>query len=506
MQISTEEAGLRARLEQLVAEHSQARLARDTGVTPSNVSRYLAGMRVPAEFCMRLVEKLGVNPAWLLTGEGATYLADVDVAGGVQARDMLELVRAMEAVARVRLGALSGKPDRKLLRELSDNIEAFEKLRAQLHLRTAGFLKDLLDQLHAAIEAREMPKADFLCNAARQAGRFCDDDLLLRRLDHYEAHLLSVQRKDESALKLQHKAIARYLALAEPDLMAMHEINAHAVYLLRVGRIEDARRTARAARELALDLEATPEFQLLRMSEGMALMLLGRLREGGPLVIDAANRLGPPELEYYAAELATAELFMGLSDPASKLAQHKQWLRDGREEAVGASVTAVISFCFWEGNPRVIRDALALYTGSAAVRGRVSPFLAEYAELYCGVLEGKGGGVREFLKSEAHRARIEAESPVDRFRGHATACDLALAAGQEKLAREEWEATQALLQGLGRRYQIPVLQLGLHHRNGLELFEKAKGKAAEPATQARQFFQQQFKEGYACFRGLGDND
>lgn len=495
MPISTD---LKTRLRQLVAEHSQAELARHTGVTPSNISRYLAGMRVPADFCIKLVSGLGVNPAWLLAGEGAVYLADVAAGPGLAARDMLELVRAMDAVSRVKLGALSGKPDRKLLRELSDAISAHEKLRAKLHLQTVPFLRQLLDQLHQAIEAREMDKAQFLTSAARQAGRLCDDDEQARRLDHYEAHMLSVQRKDESALKLQHRAIARYLALAEPDVMAMHEINAHAVYLIRVGRIEDARRTVRASRELALDLEHLPDYQLLRCTEGMAMLLLGSPREGGALIIDVANRLGPSELQYFAAELASAELFLGLRDAPAKVAEHRQWLKDGNAAAVTASVTAVLSFCFWEADPAVIRAAMSMYTGHEATRGVVSAFLAEYAALLCDLLDGRKSvaRVKTFLKSAPHSQRVNAESPVDRFRGHATACELARLAGENRLAREEYDATEALHAGLGKRYQIPMLQQGLHHKNALALFREG----SQQHNRARQFFSHQFKQGYAPFR------
>ena len=66
------ESTLRARLQQLAQTHSQAELARKTGFPPANVHRFLKAGKVPADFCEALVREFGVNPAWLLAGEGTT--------------------------------------------------------------------------------------------------------------------------------------------------------------------------------------------------------------------------------------------------------------------------------------------------------------------------------------------------------------------------------------------------------------------------------------------------
>lgn len=503
MQEGNEEQGLRERLASLLKEHPQAKIARETETTPSNISRYANGMRVPALFCMRLVARLGVNPSWLLTGEGAVYLSDVNAATGMQAGNLLELVRAMSAISKAKLGALSGRPDRRMLRELDDAISAYERVRAQLKVRTAAFMEDMLRQLQAAIERRDLVQAEFLCRACRQASRFADEPEHLRALDHFEAHILSWKRLDESALKLQRAAIVRYLVLSEPDVLAIQEIKAHAVYLLRVGRIEDCRRTARAAQELAMDLQDTSDYQMLRLSEGMAITLLGRVREGSQVVLDACNRMGPSELEYYASELASVRWFLGLVDAAGLVHERREWLRAGKHEAVGASMTAVMSFCFWEGDAILCREALELHTCNAKVRHLVSPFLASYTELLCDLRHGKRGGsprLREFLASREHLQRIEAESPVDRFRGHVTACELGLLAGDRVIAEREFAATEKLNASLGKRYQVPVLQMGLHYRNALEL-AKRKWRLPAAATQrAAEFFDTHFRLGFACYR------
>ena len=90
---------LRARLQQLALTHSQAELARKTGFPPANVHRFLKGGKVPTDFCEALVREFGVNPAWLLAGEGTAYLADVTAGTERMAGNLLELVEAMSAVS-----------------------------------------------------------------------------------------------------------------------------------------------------------------------------------------------------------------------------------------------------------------------------------------------------------------------------------------------------------------------------------------------------------------------
>lgn len=496
MQTSTGGNELRLRLAEVVRGHSQAKLARETGHTASNISRYLRGMRVPAEFCIALVEKLGVNPAWLLAGQGAMYLADVHTGGeGVRARDLLELVQAMAAVSRVKLGALAGRADRKMLRELSDAIAAHERIRAQVRDRTAPFFEQLLVQLKSALEARELDHAEFLRNAARQCARFCDDEGQLRLLDHFEAHLLSMRRRDEEALALQRRALGRYLVAEAPDELAMREINAHAGSLMRVGRIEHARRVARAAQETALDQSHTGDFQMLRLTEGMALMLLGRLREGSAIVFDAANRMGPAEGEYWSHELLTVEYFLGLRDLPAILAAHRRDLKEGRAARVVDTVAAVFSFVFFEENAALAREALDLYGHHAATAGRVTPVLRAYGEAMIASLRGESNArklAREYLDSGHHAQRLSAQSIVDRFRAHVTGGALARLCGWKARATQDHAAAVKLLSELPASHQIPVLQLALHHKNALAL-------GGRDAVLARQYFEDLHVRGYGCF-------
>ena len=71
---------IRERLRQLVKTRSQSDLARKTNTLVSTVNRYLKSTKIPGEFCTAVINGLGVNPAWLMTGEGTPFLADVSAA------------------------------------------------------------------------------------------------------------------------------------------------------------------------------------------------------------------------------------------------------------------------------------------------------------------------------------------------------------------------------------------------------------------------------------------
>ncbi|CAG0931980.1 hypothetical protein PLCT1_01941 [Planctomycetaceae bacterium] len=493
---------LRARISQLVAEHTQAKVARETQSTPSTISRYLAGMKIPAEFCSRLVAKLGVNPAWLLSGEGAVYLADVKAATVGHSQSMLELVQAMGAISKAKLGALMGRADRKTLRELSDAMTAFERLQEQLSSKTRGFLTDILEQLRKTLEARDYAQGEYLCTVARQASRFCHDEQLHRALDHYEADLRSSQRKDESALALQRASIMRYLVIEEPTELALSEIRSHVSYLMRTGRLEQALRTAKAALVLAEGGRNEPDYQffihVLRVAEGMLNVLLGRVREGAAMAFAAANLMGPENEQYFHLDVVLCELFLGLRDVDSVLAEHQSKLKQGRVEVVVAGAATVMTMAFLLEDAALIRRASDFYSGNALIKGRIGAVLPAFADAFCELARHKRAEqtFRDYLVSEAHKVRLGSESPVDHFRAHETACQLARVGGLRKQALAEFEATDDLLKKLPKRFQIPVLQLAVHQRNALKLFSD------ERADSGRKWLEERVRDGFGGLRPL----
>jgi hypothetical protein len=60
----------------LYGEHGGPLLARKLRVPYRELHDYEAGGTVPADAILRLIEQTRVNPHWLLTGEGETFLDD----------------------------------------------------------------------------------------------------------------------------------------------------------------------------------------------------------------------------------------------------------------------------------------------------------------------------------------------------------------------------------------------------------------------------------------------
>lgn len=138
---------LQSRLNEFARAYSRAEIARKTETSVVNVSRYLKGTRVPAEFCMALVRQFGVNANWLLAGQGSLFVSDLATQHGQMAGDLLELVEAMSAVAKMRLGSIAGRDHMKLLRQLNDSLGTYERLREKLNQQSKGSLRTFFGSL-----------------------------------------------------------------------------------------------------------------------------------------------------------------------------------------------------------------------------------------------------------------------------------------------------------------------------------------------------------------------
>lgn len=287
----TDDAALLARLKRVSKDHPQAKLARLTGRSRTALTRYMQGAKPPLEFGAALVRELGVNAEWLLTGEGPMYVADLPAASTSTGEALLELIRSMDSVARVKLGALAGRAQAKALREVSDRLSAYGSLRDNLHASTRPVLTELVSALESALEQRQYDRAAYIEKTASQVERFTEDLELSRRLIQARAHILQVQQQSDRAIELQTKAFHALLGSgAQPS-----EVSASAaslcVLLRNHGDSGQARRVARIAQAYIGDRRRVG-MTILMYQEIMSSIELGQF-EGLAELFNNASKFAP---------------------------------------------------------------------------------------------------------------------------------------------------------------------------------------------------------------------
>lgn len=207
------DAVLLRRMKTLVRELSQARMARATGRSRTSLTRYLQGAKLPLEFGVALVDEFGVNPNWLLAGEEPVYLADVPASSAELGNELLEMMRAMDNVSKLKLGVLSGKGHSRALREVTDMLDRYGSLRGRLNRMSVPILADLLQQAESAMHTGKLDRARSLEKVAARIERYCDDRDLSNRLVSLRAQLLHLDQMIEQATELRSHAFHAQLAL-----------------------------------------------------------------------------------------------------------------------------------------------------------------------------------------------------------------------------------------------------------------------------------------------------
>lgn len=209
----TRDAALHERMRTLVRDQSQARIARATSRSRTSLTRYLQGAKLPLEFGVALVEEFGVNPAWLLTGEEPVYLADVPAASSELGNDLLEMMRSMDHVSKLKLGALTGKGHARALRDVSEMLDRYGSLRDRLNRMSAPILSDLITQAELATTERRLDRARALERVASRIERFCDDRDLSNRLLSVRAYIFQSDLMIDQAAELRSHAFHACLTL-----------------------------------------------------------------------------------------------------------------------------------------------------------------------------------------------------------------------------------------------------------------------------------------------------
>lgn len=483
---------LRARLHKLRDRYPQVEIARRTGVPAPNVHRYMRAGKIPAEFCLALVDAFDLSAEWLFKGDGDPVTSDVKAATAAKAGELLDLVKAMNAVARMRLGAVVGDRDRKQLRELSETLETFDRLRERMNDKTRPVLQQLLAELGQALSIQDMPRARVLRETAVELARLCTDDSLLERLDSMSAGVEYMTGRVEEALVFERKVFARRVRDGRLQTAESVSHGRNLLMALRdTGRIAEARRMAGAVLSLVGEAaEPTPELLDMRMFMGNFHIELGDLHAGLALMQRTYPQI-PPERRYAGTILMLRGLLLaGVMD-------YHEGVHFGKRTSGNARLL-LRHACFRE-------DAGLLQHATSNLLGRqvedVPPeeYDAQRAGLLLRALNGKGKAADFDRMADAHPP-VAASQAMRRLMLALHGGQHARILGDRKRLRVRVEDSHHALGGLPAELAPRVEFKVLHLRNTAALGKTRPWR--ERAAELQQELRRWIETGYAGLEPL----
>ncbi|MCK6439803.1 MAG: hypothetical protein L6Q71_06325 [Planctomycetes bacterium] len=482
------------RLTFLAKQHTMRGLARRVDVPNPTVSRYIRKGLPAASFCRRLVERVGVNPSWLLTGEGSPMITDAVAVGQASATDLLELVQAMGAVTKMRLGALAGNQSAKVLRELNDAMVRYEELRAKLNEQSRETFSQIVKSLDAALGTeKDTTRAESLIKAGEQISRLCDDPELEREFTKRRSFHAWL-RGDAS----ESSRLAREVFLQ--DLMRRDELDAAGLQSawelagsLRMQlRLRDARRIAETALLFAGDdTHDSQGYNVVLEAAAMTDIDLGDLRRGQERLAEIVPRMPNKWCERSTRPMLGVAHFLGGGV--------------SYEAARGYSETPMPYFlafmALWTEEEKHLEDVQRhAYHAKTAHDPRVIVTDAFVKHLLMAKRGKSSGAVMASLHDSL--AKLPAEVSMADFKAYVVPVietQIAIAAGDTKHALSSFEKSDSLSQASPSK-SLFVMFAGIHHRNALRLSADSAGKKLDAArARALDFFKRYIDAGYWVF-------
>jgi len=475
------------RLHFLSERFPQAEIARKTGASRNNVSRYMRGAKQPVEFAAALVRGLGVNPAWLLAGEGTPYLSDVNTTTERTAGDLLELVAAMNSVASMQLGSLTGKHHLRVLRELNDALGRFQQLKASLNEKTAPIFSRILDDYWKALDKWELDRAQDIQRAAEQVAKLCDDEAMNLRFERTLAYHAYLRRDVEESIRHQSRVFQRTLPRgALIDAAALKEAYNLANTLQSVGRMREARALCDGVLALAAERGKTwPIYRYLSALSGYCQLELGELRDGMARIMAALPQSDPRMAINQNSMMVRALLLSGAMDfrQAAEMGDH------GPAHAQG-----MVSWAIWLEDPEVLQLAIKKFTQPSA-----DDFTTRIARALVSISKGDKEPARQLIKDFG--LPRETGPHNERFDRSMYAAQLARKYAPKEARQYHAQAEKAIREA-PQGVEMAAIGLANYHRTALELNKEGKGEDTRRLAEARAFFNRLTANGYGCFTRL----
>lgn len=474
----TEEDAVRARLNEIALRYPQAEIARRTRSPGSTVSRYLKDNRIPVSFVVAVGREFGVNPAWLLFGEGAPWLADVAADEGKMGGKLVELVQTMSKLSKLKLGALAGKQTAVNLRELNDALDAFERTREQLARQSRETYARVLDDWNRAINVRNVPVAQRLAKAAEQIARLCPDEALARQHERQRgAHEYFAGSMERA---LQHRKRAYFSSLPEAGKMddpSFVQAFSVVVTLDAMGRATEAVRFAQAVLKLAPHATQFPSYHRCMGAYGWVLIQAGFPHKGLTVTMRAlAGKLSEGSRQSCLFNMAYAMYISGACDLARAATLIEGDHRD---------IAPILFLSPWSRDVALLEKLLARYrkTGSNEVK---NPGVWT-ARAHLLSLKGKHElALKHWQDAEAYQpTRVGANAHRTEFTLSAMRTQLLRAAGRKKQALDALDSAEQARNSCGEGVSLELSWRRVHWRNVLALC--SKGALHQQALKFDQF-------------------
>jgi tetratricopeptide (TPR) repeat protein len=475
-----------ARISELVNEHSQAGIARAGGVNESSVFHYQRGRRVPADFCVRLSESLGVNLNWLLTGTGSPQAGETTLQADAVGESMERMVRVLGALESEAEGALKGAPSARRFEKLNQMLKTWDQTQERLNSSLLPVAERLMRSMNDAMDRMNLTRAADIKPGLEYLKRFDLPPDAINEIDLILARFAFLDLDYEHDYELRRKILWRYLVGGGSDpreVLKFAFAVVHSGY--GMGRFAEAVMMADGVLAATRMVPDRDQWRLrLRIVRSSCLVELGRVSEAVAELSDAVPRL-PDDVRdrFRGLHLRTLVLAGSMEvAPAFNVIESYAYPQDD---------TALFSLAFLEADQGLLKRAVKFAEKTGAVHPDTNqPTNWLHAQCLLQAIGGDAqGAVRRWLAAvEGARAKKTRKAALSFIE-----IELLRAGGLEKRARSR------LRQFLKDREGLPgdFFQRAGMYREMLLLEPLSSALHAR----ARVWLRRLVRQGYVYFRG-----
>lgn len=417
-----------ARITELVQEHSQAGVARAGGVNESSVFHYQRGRRVPADFCVRLSETLGVNLNWLLTGTGSPQAGETTLQADAVGESMERMVRVLGALESEAEGTLKGEPSARRFEKLNDMLKTWNETQESLNASLLPVADRLMRSMNDAMDRMNLTRAADIKPGLEYLKRFDLPFNAINEIDLTLSRFAFLDLDYEHDYELRQKILWRYLVGGGSD---PREVLKYAFAVVHsgygMGRYAEALMMADGVLTATRTVPERDQWRLrLRIVRSSCLVELGRVSEAVAELSDAVPRL-PDDIRnrFWGLHLRTLVLAGSMEvAPAFNVIESYAYPQDD---------TALFSLAFLESDAGLLKRAVKFAEKTGAVHPDTTQ-PTNWLHAQC-LLQAEGGDAKGAVKRWLAAVEGARAKKTRKVALSFTEIELLRVGGNEKLAR-----------------------------------------------------------------------